>query len=188
MRCLIDLQDLPGLSRDPIKCLDSRHTFSRLSTYGQRVPLNNTRRCGRRRTRSLQVALTEAAGSTPVMRWLVSNTREAHAAFQFRGRLTEACRPFSQESALCWTFQQLAGTFLGTTIVNTSVILWDQCCLRSYLLACADSTRPLGLSLGDSVCSRVGPRFMSSCVLPAYILSMLPRDRGCASNPMCCRE
>ncbi|KAI4834108.1 hypothetical protein E4T44_09046 [Aureobasidium sp. EXF-8845] len=32
----------------------------------------------------------------------------------------------ARKSALCWTFQQLAGTFLGTTIVGTSVILWDQ--------------------------------------------------------------
>lgn len=32
----------------------------------------------------------------------------------------------ARNSALCWTFQQLAGTFLGTTIVGTSVILWDQ--------------------------------------------------------------
>jgi hypothetical protein len=48
--------------------------------------------------------------------------------FDLEAELPKPRRPLSRESvrALCWTFQQLAGTFLGSRLARTSVILWDQ--------------------------------------------------------------
>lgn len=68
--------------------------------------------------------------------------------FNSEADLPKARGPLSREcERCCWTFQQLAGTFLGTRLAGTSVILWDQALPEVVCFSrVQNSTRPLGLS------------------------------------------